>query len=96
MKQGRYEEAETALVKALELNTQWRGTQYIALDKFRLAEVYANTGRLRLACIYAQEACDLYERLGMIERHAAAERLIQDLRCTSLTASHGSPIGDPT
>ena len=79
IRQGRYEEAEAPLLKALELQSQQKAIHHVALAKYRLAEVYANTNRSRLARLYAQEARDLYERLGMTERQAAAEKLLQDL-----------------
>ncbi len=91
MRQGRYQEAETPLLEALDLNNRWKGTQYIALDKYRLAEVYANTGRMPLARRYAQEARELYERLGMAERQAAAERLLEDLSHSSFASNDASP-----
>ena len=94
MKQGRYEEAEAPLLVALELNSRWKGTQYIALDKFRLAEVYANTDRPHLARRYAEEARDLYERLGMTERQIAAEQLLCAFVQHSIPTDDLTTVGD--
>ena len=79
IKQGRYEQAEPLLLEALRWSSSWGGAYYVALDKFRLAEVYANTGRIQLARRYAQEARDLFERLGMADRQTEAERLLHGM-----------------
>ena len=66
-------------MQSLSMATSWNERHLMAYDKYRLAQVYLNINRLQLARQMAEEARDLYERLGMTERLAEVEELLQTL-----------------
>jgi tetratricopeptide (TPR) repeat protein len=71
--------AELFLTRSLNLTTTWSGQRLIANDKYRLAQVYSETGQIQLALQMAEEAHDLYERLGMAAKLAPVEALLRKL-----------------
>jgi tetratricopeptide (TPR) repeat protein len=77
IQQGNISSAEPFLMESLNMATSWNERHLIAYDKYRLAQVYLNINRFQLARQMAEEARDLYERLGMIERLAEVEELLQ-------------------
>jgi tetratricopeptide (TPR) repeat protein len=72
--------AEPFLIQSLNLVTIWNGDYLMANDKYRLAQVYSETGQLQLALQMAEEAHDLYERLGVLPRLSQVETLLGELR----------------
>ncbi len=78
--QGDPAAAEPLLIQSLNLVTIWQGDYLMANDKYRLAQVYSETGQLQLALQMAEEAYDLYDRLGVATRLARVETLLQKLR----------------
>ncbi len=65
---GDYLAAEFLLEQALKSLTGWKETHMIGHVKYRLAIVYEKTDRMQLARQTAQEAWDIYERLGILGR----------------------------
>lgn len=62
---GKVQEAEKLLLASLEINAAFRTRRFTAFVKYYLAQVYAATGRIELARRTAEEALDLYDRIGM-------------------------------
>ncbi len=79
IQQENYSSAEPFLEQSLNMAVTWNEGLLIAYDKFRLTQVYASTGRLELALERAEEARDLFERLGMTARLAEAKNLLATL-----------------
>ncbi|MBN1936230.1 MAG: AAA family ATPase [Anaerolineae bacterium] len=79
MKQGDYQGAESYVRHALSLHTLWKERRYAATEEYVLAEIYVKTGQVALARQHAQEARDLYERLGIEQRRTEAEELLHRL-----------------
>lgn len=79
MQQGDPAAAEPFLTQSLNLATSWDGHHLMANDKYRLAQVFSETGQLQLALQMAEEARDLYERLGMVTRLPQLETLLGKL-----------------
>jgi len=71
-----YSPAETFLDQSLSMAITWNERNLIAYNKFRLARVYASTARQELALRTAEEARDLFERLGMLARLAEVKKLL--------------------
>ncbi len=78
--QGELPAAEPFLIESLEMASSWGERRLIARNKERLIQVYAGTTRLQLAIYTAQEAFDLYERLGMLNDAAVVKRVLQVLQ----------------
>jgi tetratricopeptide (TPR) repeat protein len=74
--QGKYLAAEELLLQSYDKDTRAGYTSHIA---FRLAQVYANTGRAQLARQYAQEALTLFERMGMKREVEQVTELLDQL-----------------
>ncbi|HLX57951.1 MAG TPA: DUF4062 domain-containing protein [Ktedonobacteraceae bacterium] len=79
IQQENYSSAEPFLQQSLNMAVTWNERHLIAYDKFRLARVYASTGHPELALQRAEEARDLFERLGMAARLAEAKNLLATL-----------------
>src|SRR5436305_5238698 len=60
IQKGDISAAEPFLVQSLDMADSWNERRLIARNKYRLAQVYLNTGRLQLAFHTAEEARDLY------------------------------------
>jgi tetratricopeptide (TPR) repeat protein len=76
---GQFVEAEPYLLEALEINSSMGERRFIAYDKLRLAEVYCATGRLLAARQSAQEARDIFDRLGIAEAVEETDAVIHRL-----------------
>jgi len=72
--------AEPFLIQSLNLVTIWKGDLLMANDKYGLAQVYSETGQLQIALQMAEEAHDLYERLGVVTQLPQVETLLRKLR----------------
>lgn len=79
LEQGNSSIAETFLLKSLGMATPWSDRHLMARSKHRLAQAYADTGRLHLAFQEAEEAHDLFERLGMVMHMKEVEELLRNL-----------------
>ena len=79
MLDGRYDEAEHLFQEVLANDSRLGGRRYIAIDKFRLAQIYAATGRAQAARQSAEEARHLLEGLGMTGILARVERFLAAL-----------------
>jgi len=79
IQQEDYSSAETFLEQSLSMAITWNERHLIAYDKFRLARVYASTMRQELALRTAEEARDIFERLGMVARLAEVKKLLEIL-----------------
>ncbi len=77
--QGQYAEAEPFLIYSVELNRQLGQRRSLADTLRRLAQVYAETGRLQAARQAAEEALDLFERLGMPKMAAEVQKMLDSL-----------------
>ena len=86
--QGKYAEAEPFFIYSAELNRQLGQRRYLAYTLRRLAQVYAETGRLQAARQAAEEALDLFERLGMPDNGAEVQQVLID--CLSSQHKDGS------
>lgn len=71
--------SEQSLMQSLDMATSWSERRLMAHNKHRLAQVYADTGRLQLALQTAEEARDLCERLGVAVELAEVEELLRTL-----------------
>lgn len=80
MQRGDPAAAEPFLIQSLNLVTIWHGDYLMANDKYRLAQVYSETGQLELAFQMAEEAYDLYEWLGSLTKLSQVETLLGELR----------------
>lgn len=89
--EGRFTEAEPLLLEVLKSNIAWREWSYVATNKSLLAEVYANTGRPQLARIVAEEALDLYDRLGIKLSPPKAEKLRRHLDGSNMVVVDSQP-----
>ena len=78
-RQNDFIEAEKNLLRALDLHMSWKGYRYVAYDKHRLAIVYALSGKEQSARRYAEEARNLYNRLGLAQNVGEVERLLRNL-----------------
>jgi tetratricopeptide (TPR) repeat protein len=75
--QGNIAAAEPLLTRSLSMATSWNERRLVAFNKHRLAFVYLDMGRFELAYQTAEEARDLYERLGgMTMRLTEVEELL--------------------
>ncbi len=79
IQKGDISAAEPFLVQSLDMAVSWNERRLIARNKYRLAQVYLNTGRLQLAFHAAKEARDLYERLGMVVKLNEVEEFLHKL-----------------
>lgn len=77
--QGNIAIAEPLLMQSLDMATSWNERRLIAHNKYQLAQVYFETEQLQLALQMAEEAHDVYERLGMTRDLAGIEKLLQKL-----------------
>jgi tetratricopeptide (TPR) repeat protein len=77
MSQGKLDEAESYLLKSLDLRTRLGLRRHIAANKERLAKLYLQMGKAQLARQYAEEAKDLYKRLGMEKPYENIEKLMK-------------------
>ncbi len=59
--------------------TFWNERRLMAHNKHLLSQVYLQTERLQLALQMAEEARELYERLGMTRDLADIEELLQKM-----------------
>lgn len=75
MRQGKYADAEPYLLRSLESNRLYGDRRYIAFNAECLANVYFHTGRFKIAYQLAEEAEDLFDRLGMTSRVDAMNEL---------------------
>ena len=64
-KQQNYKDAEKYFMQALEMYSKWGLKRHIAATRLRLARVYKDTKRIQLAIQYAEEAKDIYTRIGL-------------------------------
>jgi tetratricopeptide (TPR) repeat protein len=87
MQQGDPTAAEPFLIESLNLVSIWHGDYLMANDTYRLAQVYSETGQLQLALQMAEEAYDLYDRLGVATRLPLVETLLQKLRRKDVNGS---------
>jgi tetratricopeptide (TPR) repeat protein len=87
--QGDLFAAESFFVKALEIDTARGERRYVAHNKLRLAEIYAQTGRPQIAEQFAEEAFDIYERCGLTVKMARAEKLLREIQAAQ--RSEGAP-----
>jgi tetratricopeptide (TPR) repeat protein len=71
--------AEPFLLQSQDMSTSWGERRLIAYNQFRLAEVYLENGKLKLASQMAEEARDLCERLGLVRKLAQVEELLRTL-----------------
>jgi tetratricopeptide (TPR) repeat protein len=76
---GRHSEAEPLLLEVLTVDLELGERRYIALCKYRLAEVYAATGRLSAAKQLVEEIRSLTEFLDMKRLQAMVEKLAAEL-----------------
>ncbi len=79
LQQENFEAAEPLLLQSLEMTSEWEGRRYIADIKLRLAQVYIHTSRLQLARQSAEEARDLFQRLGMKGHVEEVTKLLEQL-----------------
>ncbi|MBV9229637.1 MAG: hypothetical protein JOZ18_10020, partial [Chloroflexi bacterium] len=79
IQQGEMIEAERCLEQSLRKAISWGERRLIAFNKHNLAQAYMHTNRLMLAQQMAEEARDLYERLGMTGELAEVETLLRTL-----------------
>lgn len=75
MQQGKYSDAEPYLLQSLESNRVYGDRRYIAFNIEGLANVCFHTDRFRMAYQLAEEAQDLFDRLGMLSRANAMDEL---------------------
>ena len=80
---GQFIQAEPYLDEALKINASLGERRFIAYDRLRLAEVYAATDRLGRARQAAQEARDIFERLGIAEAVEETDGVIQKLETSA-------------
>jgi LuxR family glucitol operon transcriptional activator len=78
LKQGVYEKAEEILAQSLDFCTKWGLRRHMAHNKERLARLYARTNRINLARKIGEEACDLYERIGLAFSKTRMENFLRD------------------
>lgn len=79
-RRGNMQEAERLFLASQEINAAFRTRRFLAYVKYYLAQVYAATGRLELARRTAEEACDLYDRIGMKVWQTKVEALLETLK----------------
>jgi len=79
IEQKNFAEAEKLFLQSLDLHASWGEYRFVARNKYRLAAIYAQTGRLQLARQTAEEARGLFERLGMATMLARVDELLQQL-----------------
>ena len=78
--QKKFAEAEPLLLEAMEKAASWGERRLVAFCKRGLALVYEGTGRLALARQTAEEARDLFDRLGLkIRERQEVEELLARL-----------------
>lgn len=79
IERGEIEEAESFLERSLRMAESWNERRLIACNKYGLARVYAATGRLALARQFAEDACDIYARVGMRLEMEEVEQFLRDV-----------------
>lgn len=77
--EGEYGAAESLLLQCLRDDGELGGKRYVAYDKLHLATVYAATERLDAARQFAEDARDIFERIGMEHARTRAERFLENL-----------------
>jgi tetratricopeptide (TPR) repeat protein len=80
IEQGNTTLADVPLKQSLEMATPWNDRHLIARNQLSLALVFAATGQFPNALQAAENACDLYERLGMTGKLAEANAILQQLQ----------------
>jgi NB-ARC domain len=90
--QGESLAAEPFLINSLELAASWGERRLIARNKERLIQVYATTERLQLAIYTAQEAYDLYVRLGMLDDATVVKNMLSTPEGKDSNTSFGTNI----
>jgi hypothetical protein len=76
IQQGKNDDAETLLRTSLSLATTWNAPGLLAYNTYALARLYNNTHRWSLARQYAEEAYNVFERLGWAKELAEVEELL--------------------
>ncbi|MDQ2809119.1 MAG: effector-associated domain EAD1-containing protein [Chloroflexota bacterium] len=71
--------AELFFAESLQMASSWEERRLIALNKYRLAQIYASTNRLDRARETAEEGRDICERMGMFVEQKDLEELLQTL-----------------
>ncbi len=71
--------AESCLIQALGMGTTWKETSLLVHAKYDLALIYVDTNRLQLAYQTAEEAYDLFERLGLSRQAVQTKEFLQKL-----------------
>lgn len=79
IEQGNITAAEPFLIESLNMATFWNERRLIALNKLSLAQIYLKTHQLQLAHQMAEEARDLFDRLGMTRKLVEVEELLRKL-----------------
>ncbi len=77
--QGDLSAAERVLSQALELNRSLREPRFVAYNKRQIARVYEAMGRRQLARQMAEEAREIFERLGLRANQLETEQYLNHL-----------------
>ena len=77
--QGDLSAAERVLSQALELNQSLREPRFVAYNKRQIARIYEATGRRQLARQMAEDAREIFERLGLRANQVETEQYLNHL-----------------
>jgi len=77
--EGNLDEAESCLLRVLEMDVSRKDYRRVAYDKDFLAQILSQTGRTESAIQYAREAGELVERLGLAVDFARSRAFIEQL-----------------